>query len=373
LDRKLYEGWEVIKELGQGGQSDVFLVRNPERVQDREMSVLLMPLITDFAQAGAAAEAMFSYARPDDPSWLGALKVFKIRGSEEQAVNRLKQEAQVLRQNRVGLPKLLDFSEKERWIVTEYFPRKTLEHQPGMYRGKVKLALKAFLSLVETVAALHKENIIHRDIKPSNVFVRDDETLVLGDFGIVLLPDQRHTHTSENVGPRHYIPPWADVGGRLEKVEPNFDVYMLGKLLWCMVSGKLHLSRESFNEPDNDLTQMFGGDPHMFIVNDILSKCLVDKPNKCVPTDDLRIIVKTYVHVLDQGGQLLREGVPRPCHICGLGNYRLADLSTDDSAGLITLGHAGKPVSERSVLKVHVYYCDYCRHVEFFLEGLSAR
>ena len=83
---------------------------------------------------------MFSYARPDDPSWLGALKVFKIRGSEEQAVNRLKQEAQVLRQNRVGLPKLLDFSEKERWIVTEYFPRKTLEHQPGMYRGKVKLA-----------------------------------------------------------------------------------------------------------------------------------------------------------------------------------------------------------------------------------------
>ena len=158
-----------------------------------------MPLITDFAQAGAAAEAVFSYASPDDPSLLGALKVFKIRGNEKRACQSIEARGSRSRPepSRVT-PNLLEFSEKERWIVTEYFPKRTLEHQPHLYRGKAKLALKAFLSLVETVAVLHKENIIHRDIKPSNVFVRDDETLVLGDFGIVLLFDQRHTLTNES-------------------------------------------------------------------------------------------------------------------------------------------------------------------------------
>ena len=45
--------------------------------------------------------------------------------------------------------------------------------------------------------------------------------------GIVFLPDQpkRLTRTNESVGPHDYMPPWADVGGRLGDVHPNFDVY----------------------------------------------------------------------------------------------------------------------------------------------------
>ncbi|MEI4884253.1 hypothetical protein Q8G49_29240, partial [Klebsiella pneumoniae] len=84
-----------------------------------------------------------------------------------------------------------------------------------------------------------------RDIKPANVFVGSADDLILGDFGIVYLPEQpeRVTRTLERVGPLEYMPVWADLGERLEKVEPNFDVYMLGKLLWCMVAGKLKLPR----------------------------------------------------------------------------------------------------------------------------------
>ena len=44
------------------------------------------------------------------------------------------------------------------------------------------LALRAFLSLVNTVTKLHDENIVHRDIKPANVFVRELDDLVLGDL-----------------------------------------------------------------------------------------------------------------------------------------------------------------------------------------------
>jgi hypothetical protein len=45
------------------------------------------------------------------------------------------------------------------------------------------------------------------------------------------------------------MPQWGDLGERLEHVQPNFDVYMLGKLLWCMVSGRLKLPREYHKKP----------------------------------------------------------------------------------------------------------------------------
>jgi hypothetical protein len=46
------------------------------------------------------------------------------------------------------------------------------------------------------------------------------------------------------------------LGERLEHVNPNFDVYMLGKVLWCMVAGWPVLKREYFDRHNNDVTKM---------------------------------------------------------------------------------------------------------------------
>ena len=257
--------WEKIKPLGGGGQSDVFLVRFPGRVSERAACLQKIRTALDGDKRADLADAMWSYSRPDSLSELGAMKVFKIRedSTEQQALHRLQQEIHVLREQRPGLPKLLDSNESERWIVTEYFPQKTLEDNISLYKGNVALGLKAFLSLVDTVKLLHAENIVHRDIKPANVFVKQDDQLVLGDFGIVYLPDRptRLTRTNESVGPHDYMPPWGEVGGRLNNVDDKFDVYMLGKLLWCMVSGRLLLQREWFRRPENDVTRAFPYDP----------------------------------------------------------------------------------------------------------------
>ena len=98
------------------------------------------------------------------------------------------------------------------------------------------------MSLVNIVAQLHDENIVHRDIKPANVFVRvDSMTLVPVIWHRIfcrIKPARFATRTNESVGPHEYMPP-VQTGGRLNKVETNFDVYMLGKLLWCIVMGRL--------------------------------------------------------------------------------------------------------------------------------------
>jgi len=232
--KEQFGDWEPIRNLGRGGQSEVYLARSPLRVAQRK--VFLSALSLDELNANSFATASYEYARPERLSELGALKKFNIRVGGAPAEERLKKEIAILRENRANLPRLLAANEVKQWMVTEYFPGGTLEKHPLRYKGKPILALRAFRILVKTVAALHKDGIVHRDIKPANIFIGSYGKLILGDFGIVFVPgtDSRLTITDEQVGPWEHMPPWADIDKRLEDVRPNFDVYMLGRVFCCL-------------------------------------------------------------------------------------------------------------------------------------------
>ncbi len=379
--------WQVIGDpLGEGGQSIVYLVRGPARLnarnRDIEQIFSFNPWGTSMAGTrarltGEFADAVANYGRAESPTELGALKDFKLRNDEQQAISRLKQEVETLDDGHAGLPRLLDFNLKERWMVTEYFPNSTLENNVSKYKGDARRGLKAFLSLAKTVEALHAKGIVHRDIKPANVFVRQDNELILGDFGIVFLPDQpaRLTRTNETVGPHDYMPPWGEAGGRLVDVTSKVDVYMLGKLLWCMISGRLRLQREWFDRSDYDLTQIFPDDPAMHMVNEIFKSCLVESAEQCrTSASDLVIIVLTYVQMLERGGQLLHVGIPRPCRVCGHGHYQNEGYASTQPP-IPKEGPVGLRLwiggSANATLPVFPYVCDTCGHLEFFTRGAT--
>ena len=371
--------WEEIKPLGEGGQSTVFLVRSPERVAQRAACLQRIRTALDGDKRAELAEAVTSYGRADSLFELGALKKFKMAKAGEsltplpeseayEAIERLKNEIAVLSQARAGLPKLLASNVEQRWIVTEYFPEGTLDKHPNKFRGKGHAALKAFRSVVQTVALLHKDGYVHRDIKPHNVFIRNDEELALGDFGIVYLPNvsDRVTLTGERVGPRDYMPQWANLGVRHEKVEPCFDVYMLGKLLWSMVDGRMFLPREYHREPEFDLTKTFPGDPDMFLINRVLDKCVVERSANCLSSaQDLLMMVDAIQSALARGGQLLTEGVPRPCHVCGTGSYQVHRLRKENATASMRLWMSGG-ATDIEVVGVQLFSCDSCGNIQFF-------
>ena len=366
--------WEEIEPLGGGGQSDVFLVRSLKRSMKRKLCLKTIRESLDGDKRADLANAVWEFARPDLPEELGALKVFKIPaegasldpppGSEDyEKIERLKNEIAALSTGTSGLPKLLDSNVAERWIVTEYFPNRTLERNLGLYRGNARAAMRAFRSLVQTVAELHKRGYVHRDIKPANVFVRSKTELVLGDFGIVYVPDsvERVTLTGEKVGPRNYMPQWANLGSRQNDVQPCFDVYMLGKLLWSMVDGRPVLPREYHRSPhyDFDLSATFRNDPNMYLVNKVLDKCVVEYPQQClVSAQDLLLVADEVLKIMEAGGQLLDEGIPRPCRVCGKGSYQRAADSR-----LLRFWIGG---SDTQHMAVQTYMCDACHHVDFF-------
>jgi serine/threonine protein kinase len=374
--------WELVhtKPLGSGGQSEVFLVRRPERKKLREAS---FELIRKFSGQGLQrsnsegfAVALSDVARGDYPWELAALKKFIPRGSDptadQSAVDRLKNKIDVLKKKHTGFLKLLDSSVEDGWIVTEYCVNGTLEFHLLKYKGKALASLLALTPLIRTAADLHQDGIVHRDIKPQNIFVGNSHELLLGDFGIVSLPflPDRVTVTNESVGPRDFMPPWVYLDDQPGPVKPTFDVYMLGKVLWCMVSGRMKLHREDFRDARLDLTKMFPQDPHMYAINVILEKCVVTHERDCMGSAvDLWLMVDKFSQMMQNGGQLLNSGVPRRCHVCGIGEYKPEQAGEGPPNPTAPI-HLNRVVNNMAQpvggFKVEAFSCTNCNHVQFF-------
>ena len=157
----------------------------------------------------------------------------------------------------------LDSDEKspeKMYLVMPLMAAGDLEKRAAIYQGSVDSTLLVAAALASGLAHAHGHGVIHRDVKPANIlFAKDDHAPVLSDFGICLLRDDpRVTETGEVVGPRAFIAPELEDGGKLDAT-PAADVYSLGKVIYFMLSGGVILPRERHSEPQYDLFAGKGG------------------------------------------------------------------------------------------------------------------
>src|SRR5512142_407637 len=89
------------------------------------------------------------------------------------------------------------------YLVLEYCPRGDLYEAIRHGHGPLETehVRRFMLELVDAVSYSHAKGIYHRDIKPENIFLTEDGSMKLGDFG--LATTEKWTHES-TVGSDRY-------------------------------------------------------------------------------------------------------------------------------------------------------------------------
>ncbi|HTQ46132.1 MAG TPA: serine/threonine-protein kinase, partial [Polyangiaceae bacterium] len=94
--------------------------------------------------------------------------------------------------------------------------------------------------------AAHKKGVVHRDLKPGNIFLCDDGSAKVLDFGMSKLASAESlTQTGYTLGTPEYMAPEQCIGAQ---VEPRTDIYALGVLMYESLTGELPIVAQNRRE-----------------------------------------------------------------------------------------------------------------------------
>ncbi len=93
--------------------------------------------------------------------------------------------------------------------------------------------------VAQAIAYAHVEGVIHRDLKPANVLMDQDGQPRVTDFGLAKRVEAESglTATGQVLGTPSYMPP-EQASGETDQIGPLSDVYSLGAILYCLLTGR---------------------------------------------------------------------------------------------------------------------------------------
>src|SRR4051812_39816708 len=172
-----------------------------------------------------------------------AIGIVKTSGLDEDARVRVTREAQSMA--RLGdhphVVTVHDIGEEngDPYIVSQFMAGGSLddliEKQPEK-RLDIETALQIADGVTKALEYAHERGVVHRDLKPANVFLTEDGTAKLGDFGLAFSMERsRVTQTGMIVGTVSYMAPEQALG---QHPDAKSDLYSLGALLYEMATGR---------------------------------------------------------------------------------------------------------------------------------------
>jgi tetratricopeptide (TPR) repeat protein len=254
-ERPDVDGYEVLSELGRGGNGVVYRAR---RIGLKRLTALKV------LRGGPAA----------DP----------------REAARLRGEAMALA--RIGHPNIIQIYEVGEtggrpFLALEFAPCGSLEARLRDGPQPAREAAALLETLARAIHAAHRAGVVHRDLKPANVLFAEDGTPKIADFGLAkrLNADDAQTCSGDILGTPNYMAP-EQARGRSAAAGPAADVYALGAILYELLTGRPPFDGETVWDT---LEQVIGWDPPPprqlapKVPRDLETICL-----KCLHKDPLR-------------------------------------------------------------------------------------
>ena len=198
--------YQILERVGRGGMGVLFRGHDP--VLDREVAVKVM--LADFSDDTEQMRPRFY--------------------REAKAAAKL--------QHR-NIVTVFEFAEENNQphIVMEFLRGSPLssrmEEQPPLTLDD-KLDIVA--QLCNGLGYAHSQGVVHRDVKPANVFLLEDGTVKLLDFGIAKLATSNLTRHGDVVGSAPYMSPEQVAGA--QDLDGRSDVWSTGVLLFELLTGR---------------------------------------------------------------------------------------------------------------------------------------
>jgi serine/threonine protein kinase len=343
-----YGKWKINKNLGEGGQAHTFLVHDKD---DPEEKLFVLKRLKNLNRL---------------PRFVKEVKA----GLELSHANLIKIEDKDLEHN-------------SPYLVAEYCERGSLENS-DLSNLSIIQKLHLFAAICRGVEYAHANGVTHRDLKPDNIFIRQDGTPVIGDFGLCFITDDgdRVTLVDEVAGSRWYTAPEL-AHGIAEDVTPAADVYSLGKVLYWMLANKV-FDREVHRSPRFDLTKA-QTEPDFFLIYELLDKMIVESPTKRFATAGVVVkAVEEVIRRVEARGHHLDLSVPQKCSYCAKGYYR--SVVEDPPQPKDTFPKSYNELARFGILRPEGYggptttwpiwmilACSYCGNVQIFRPDLAKR
>ena len=122
------------------------------------------------------------------------------------------------------------------YLAMEYLEGEDLQHR-RLRPDRMSLARKVELAIeiCEGLEYAHARGVVHRDIKPANIFITDNGTAKILDFGLARLVTSELTNSHMMMGTINYMAP-EQVRG--ERADQRSDIFSVGVVLYELLSGR---------------------------------------------------------------------------------------------------------------------------------------
>ncbi len=202
--------YRVVREIGRGGMSRVFLAER--------------------ADGGFAHRV--------------AVKLLRPGLDTEMDHARFRAERQILASlNHANIARLLDGGATDDglpYFVLEYVDGKPIDVHLDERAASIKDRVRLFLTVCEATQYAHRNLVVHRDLKPSNILVASDGTVKLLDFGLAKHPLPQGASGPVSRATRRWMTPEYAAPEQIRGGPSTTltDVYQLGAVLYELLTGE---------------------------------------------------------------------------------------------------------------------------------------